>query len=82
MKNQAFTYMSYTYIFFFETLYNYVYLENPICDRYASGTLPWGNPNTPGFEPQRHDDGYLEVIGFTYSSLVRFGLSEIIIIDN
>nr|XP_034334528.1 diacylglycerol kinase zeta isoform X9 [Crassostrea gigas] len=37
--------------------------------RYASGTLPWGNPNTPGFEPQRHDDGYLEVIGFTYSSL-------------
>lgn len=39
--------------------------------RYASGTLPWGNPNTPGFEPQRHDDGYLEVIGFTYSSLVR-----------
>ena len=70
--------MSYTYIFCFVTLYNYVYLENPICDRYASGTLPWGNPNTPGFEPQRHDDGYLEVIGFTYSSLVRFGFSEII----
>ncbi|XP_055887784.1 diacylglycerol kinase zeta-like isoform X1 [Biomphalaria glabrata] len=37
--------------------------------RYASGTLPWGNPNAVGFEPQTHDDGYLEVIGFTYSSL-------------
>ncbi|XP_067676012.1 diacylglycerol kinase zeta-like isoform X3 [Haliotis asinina] len=37
--------------------------------RYASGTLPWGNPTTVGFEPQRHDDGYLEVVGFTYSSL-------------
>ncbi|KAK3097959.1 hypothetical protein FSP39_014847 [Pinctada imbricata] len=37
--------------------------------RYGSGTLPWGNPNAPGFEAQRHDDGYLEVIGFTYSSL-------------
>ena len=39
--------------------------------RYASGTTPWGNPNAIGFEPQRHDDGHLEVIGFTYSSLVR-----------
>lgn len=38
--------------------------------RYASGTTPWGNPNAIGFEPQRHDDGHLEVIGFTYSSLV------------
>ena len=38
--------------------------------RYASGTVPWGNPNAAGFEPQKHDDGYLEVIGFTYSSLV------------
>ncbi|XP_059141067.1 diacylglycerol kinase zeta-like [Physella acuta] len=37
--------------------------------RYASGTLPWGNPNAVGFEPQTHDDGFLEVIGFTYSSL-------------
>ncbi|GFN90077.1 diacylglycerol kinase, partial [Plakobranchus ocellatus] len=37
--------------------------------RYASGTLPWGNPHAVGFEPQNHDDGYLEVIGFTYSSL-------------
>ncbi|XP_012941356.1 diacylglycerol kinase zeta [Aplysia californica] len=37
--------------------------------RYASGTLPWGNPNAVGFEPQTHDDGYLEIIGFTYSSL-------------
>lgn len=39
-------------------------------NRYASGTLPWGNPNAVGFEPQLLDDGYLEVIGFTYSSLV------------
>ncbi|XP_050392923.1 diacylglycerol kinase zeta isoform X2 [Patella vulgata] len=37
--------------------------------RYASGTLPWGNPNAVGFEHQRHDDGFLEIIGFTYSSL-------------
>ncbi|XP_076466864.1 diacylglycerol kinase zeta-like [Babylonia areolata] len=37
--------------------------------RYAGGTLPWGNPNAVGFEPQLLDDGYLEVIGFTYSSL-------------
>ncbi|ESO87278.1 hypothetical protein LOTGIDRAFT_107128, partial [Lottia gigantea] len=37
--------------------------------RYASGTLPWGNPNAVGFEPQRHDDGFLEIVGFTYSSL-------------
>lgn len=37
--------------------------------RYASGTTPWGNPNAIGFEPQRHDDGHIEVIGFTYSSL-------------
>ncbi|XP_070189073.1 diacylglycerol kinase zeta-like [Littorina saxatilis] len=37
--------------------------------RYASGTLPWGNPNAVGFERQLLDDGYLEVIGFTYSSL-------------
>jgi diacylglycerol kinase (ATP) len=40
--------------------------------RYASGTLPWGNPNAVGFEPQLLDDGYLEVIGFTYSSLVSY----------
>ncbi|XP_041354073.1 diacylglycerol kinase zeta-like isoform X2 [Gigantopelta aegis] len=37
--------------------------------RYAGGTLPWGHPNTMDFEPQRHDDGFLEVVGFTYSSL-------------
>ncbi|KAJ8315485.1 hypothetical protein KUTeg_007635 [Tegillarca granosa] len=42
-----------------------------VCDAslYASGTTPWGNPSSVGFEPQRHDDGCLEVIGFTYSSL-------------
>ncbi|KAL3882241.1 hypothetical protein ACJMK2_028604 [Sinanodonta woodiana] len=37
--------------------------------RYAGGTVPWGNPNAAGFEPQKHDDGYLEVIGFTYASM-------------
>lgn len=37
--------------------------------RYSSGTTPWGNPNAIGFDPQRHDDGQMEVIGFTYSSL-------------
>ena len=40
--------------------------------RYAAGTMPWGNPgsNMTNFEPQRLDDGYLEVIGFTAASLV------------
>jgi diacylglycerol kinase (ATP) len=40
--------------------------------RYAAGTTPWGNPSlsATNFEPQRHDDGYLEVIGFTAASLV------------
>jgi len=40
--------------------------------RYAAGTTPWGNPGShmANFEPQRHDDGYLEVIGFTTASLV------------
>ncbi|VDI11200.1 diacylglycerol kinase (ATP) [Mytilus galloprovincialis] len=37
--------------------------------RYSSGTTPWGNPNAIGYDPQRHDDGQMEVIGFTYSSL-------------
>ena len=42
------------------------------CCRYCAGTTPWGNPTGTGvnFEPQRHDDGYLEVIGFTSASLV------------
>ncbi|KAL4233697.1 hypothetical protein ACF0H5_008377 [Mactra antiquata] len=47
-------------------LHSLLFLNIP---RYASGTVPWGNPNAAGFEPQKHDDGYLEVIGFTYSSL-------------
>lgn len=37
--------------------------------RYAAGTTPWGNPSPTSFEPQRLDDGYLEVIGFTAASL-------------
>jgi hypothetical protein len=33
--------------------------------------MPWGNPGDHhDFEPQRHDDGYIEVIGFTMASLV------------
>lgn len=40
--------------------------------RYCAGTTPWGNPSEHhDFEPQRHDDGYIEVIGFTMTSLVR-----------
>lgn len=39
--------------------------------RYCAGTMPWGNPGDHReFEPQRHDDGYIEVIGFTMASLV------------
>ncbi|XP_068165072.1 diacylglycerol kinase zeta-like isoform X2 [Antennarius striatus] len=38
--------------------------------RYCAGTTPWGNPSEHhDFEPQRHDDGYIEVIGFTMTSL-------------
>ncbi|GAB1605773.1 diacylglycerol kinase zeta-like [Argonauta hians] len=37
--------------------------------KYAGGTTPWGHPNVLGFDTPRHDDGYLEVIGFTYTSL-------------
>lgn len=44
--------------------------------RYAGGTTPWGNPNASGFEQQRHDDGFLEVVGFTYTSLVRLLVFE------
>ncbi|WAR07446.1 DGKZ-like protein [Mya arenaria] len=47
-------------------LHSLLFLNIP---RYSSGTLPWGNPNAAGFEPQKLDDGCLEVIGFTYSSL-------------
>ncbi|NXS14792.1 DGKI kinase, partial [Neodrepanis coruscans] len=32
--------------------------------------MPWGNPGEHhDFEPQRHDDGCIEVIGFTMTSL-------------
>ncbi|KAJ7998332.1 hypothetical protein DPEC_G00221600 [Dallia pectoralis] len=37
---------------------------------YCAGTRPWGNPGEHlDFEPQRHDDGCIEVIGFTMTSL-------------
>lgn len=40
--------------------------------RYCAGTMPWGNTGDHrDFEPQRHDDGCIEVIGFTMASLVR-----------
>ncbi|XP_077867505.1 diacylglycerol kinase zeta-like [Saccoglossus kowalevskii] len=38
--------------------------------KYSAGTTPWGNPSSasyPQFEAQRHDDGFLEVLGFTPS---------------
>lgn len=38
--------------------------------RYCAGTIPWGHPSEhQDFEPQRHDDGCIEVIGFTMTSL-------------
>ncbi|XP_072045698.1 diacylglycerol kinase zeta-like isoform X3 [Amphiura filiformis] len=40
--------------------------------RYGGGTAPWGNPSIhsyPQFEAQRHDDGFLEIIGFTPSQM-------------
>ncbi|XP_042372690.1 diacylglycerol kinase iota-like, partial [Plectropomus leopardus] len=38
--------------------------------RYCAGTVPWGHPGEhQDFEPQRHDDGCIEVIGFTLTSL-------------
>uniref|UniRef100_UPI00358F9F71 diacylglycerol kinase iota-like n=1 Tax=Myxine glutinosa TaxID=7769 RepID=UPI00358F9F71 len=44
-----------------------VFLNIP---RYCAGTMPWGNPgNQLDFEPQRHDDGYMEVVGFTMATL-------------
>ncbi|KTG37760.1 hypothetical protein cypCar_00024411 [Cyprinus carpio] len=44
-----------------------VFLNIP---RYCAGTMPWGNTGDHrAFEPQRHDDGCIEVIGFTMASL-------------
>uniref|UniRef100_A0A8C0H3H7 Diacylglycerol kinase n=1 Tax=Chelonoidis abingdonii TaxID=106734 RepID=A0A8C0H3H7_CHEAB len=44
-----------------------VFLNIP---RYCAGTMPWGTPGEHhDFEPQRHDDGCIEVIGFTMTSL-------------
>lgn len=37
--------------------------------------MPWGHPSEhQDFEPQRHDDGCIEVIGFTMTSLVSLQL--------
>lgn len=39
--------------------------------------MPWGHPSEhQDFEPQRHDDGCIEVIGFTMTSLVSLQLSS------
>ncbi|XP_073798856.1 diacylglycerol kinase zeta isoform X17 [Danio rerio] len=38
--------------------------------RYCAGTMPWGNPSENNdFGPQKHDDGLIEVIGFTMTSM-------------
>ncbi|KAK2096691.1 hypothetical protein P7K49_025725, partial [Saguinus oedipus] len=51
-----------------ETLVERLYQD--LMDKYCAGTMPWGNPGDHhDFEPQRHDDGYIEVIGFTMASL-------------
>lgn len=45
--------------------------HSPGVCRYCAGTMPWGNTGDHrAFEPQRHDDGCIEVIGFTMASLV------------
>ncbi|XP_015761220.1 PREDICTED: diacylglycerol kinase zeta-like [Acropora digitifera] len=37
---------------------------------YSAGTSPWGHPGKDSeFQPQRQDDGYLEVIGLTTGTL-------------
>uniref|UniRef100_A0A8C4WXZ9 Diacylglycerol kinase accessory domain-containing protein n=1 Tax=Eptatretus burgeri TaxID=7764 RepID=A0A8C4WXZ9_EPTBU len=51
---------------------NHLFLDDLVLTacRYCAGTMPWGNPGEHhDFEPQRHDDGYIEVIGFTMTSL-------------
>ncbi|KAI1237918.1 hypothetical protein IHE44_0014011 [Lamprotornis superbus] len=49
-----------------------VFLNIP---RYCAGTMPWGNPGEHhDFEPQRHDDGCIEVIGFTMTSLLAMDI--------
>uniref|UniRef100_A0A3B3SB22 Diacylglycerol kinase n=1 Tax=Paramormyrops kingsleyae TaxID=1676925 RepID=A0A3B3SB22_9TELE len=48
-----------------------VFLNIPYC----AGTMPWGNTGDHReFEPQRHDDGCIEVIGFTMASLHQAAL--------
>uniref|UniRef100_A0A7M4F522 Diacylglycerol kinase n=1 Tax=Crocodylus porosus TaxID=8502 RepID=A0A7M4F522_CROPO len=51
-----------------------VFLNIP---RYCAGTMPWGNPGEHhDFEPQRHDDGCIEVIGFTMTSLAALQMGR------
>eukprot|EP00061_Rhincodon_typus_P007482 g29223.t1 len=50
---------------------NHIYVPAYNVEPYCAGTVPWGNPGEHhDFEPQRHDDGCIEVIGFTMASLV------------
>eukprot|EP00794_Sanderia_malayensis_P012950 gene12950-14282_t len=48
----------------------------PVCllflniSKYSAGTSPWGHPTGQDFLPQSCNDGYLEVIGFTSTSMV------------
>ncbi|XP_065054788.1 diacylglycerol kinase zeta-like isoform X2 [Rhopilema esculentum] len=48
----------------------------PVCilflniSKYSAGTSPWGHPTGGDFLPQSCDDGYIEVIGFTSTSMV------------
>eukprot|EP00112_Aurelia_sp_Birch-Aquarium-sp1_P014287 Seg3077.2 transcript_id=Seg3077.2/GoldUCD/mRNA.D3Y31 product="Diacylglycerol kinase zeta" protein_id=Seg3077.2/GoldUCD/D3Y31 len=48
----------------------------PVCilflniSKYSAGTSPWGHPTGENFLPQSCNDGYVEVIGFTSTSMV------------
>uniref|UniRef100_A0A4W6DC48 Diacylglycerol kinase n=1 Tax=Lates calcarifer TaxID=8187 RepID=A0A4W6DC48_LATCA len=56
-------------IFDFFFFFFFFYMCICVC-RYCAGTMPWGNTGDHrDFEPQRHDDGCIEVIGFTMASL-------------
>ena len=47
------------------------WISHVLCCRYASGCAPWGSPSgSSNYSPQRHDDGCLEVIGLTTTTMV------------
>ncbi|THD18918.1 DAG kinase [Fasciola hepatica] len=48
--------------------------------RYGSGTLPWGQaPPAAGFEQPQIDDGLIEVIGLSSTTLVSLILVTIVV---